>query len=120
MNPTLVKEARKEELRTFTEMGVYVYVKRSEVASQATVVGTRWLDSLKNGKMKARLVAQEFAKGTNRGDIFAATPPLMASRFVISDTAPRGKEGNTSRRLAIFDVKRAFLHGVMEEEVFIH
>ena len=74
---------------------------------------------MKNGKMKARLVAQEFAKGTNRDDIFAATPPSMASRFVISDTASRGKEGNTSRRLAMFDVKRAFLHGVMEEEVFM-
>ena len=62
LNPTLVKEARKEELRTFKEMGVYVYVKRSEVTPQAKAVGTRWLDSLKNGRMKARLVAQEFAK----------------------------------------------------------
>ena len=26
LNPTLVKDARKEELRTFKEMGVYVYV----------------------------------------------------------------------------------------------
>ena len=43
----------------------------------------------------------------------------MASRFVISDTASRGKEGHTSRRLAIFDVKRAFLHGIMEEEIYI-
>ena len=69
--------------------------------------------------MKARLVAQEFAQGSNRDDIFAATPPLMASRFVVSDNASRGKEGNTSRRIAIFDVKRAFLHGLMEEEIYI-
>ena len=69
--------------------------------------------------MKARPVAQEFARGSDRDDIFAATPPLMASRFVVSDTASRGREGYTSRRLAIFDVKRAFLHGIMEEEIYI-
>ena len=69
--------------------------------------------------MKARLVAQGVAKGSDRDDIFAATPPLMASRFVVSDTASRGRDGNTSRRLAIFDVKRAFVHGLMEEEIYI-
>jgi len=120
LNPAQVKAARKDELKTFKEMEVYEYAKRSDVTAKGKVVGTRWLDSLKGGKMKARLVAQEFAKGSNRDDIFAATPPLMASRFVVSDTASRGKEGNTSRRIAIFDVKRAFLHGLMEEEIYIY
>ena len=91
MNPAQVKAARKDELKTFKEMEVYEYAKRSDVTAKGKVVGTRWLDSLKGGKMKARLVAQEFAKGSNRDDIFAATPPLMASRFVVSDTASRGK-----------------------------
>ena len=94
---------------------MYEYAKRSDDTAKGKVVGTRWLDSLKGGKMKGRLVAQEFAKGSNGDDIFAATPPLMASRFVVSDTASRGNEENTSRRIAIFDVKRAFLHGLMEE-----
>ena len=120
LNPAQVKAARKDELKTFKEMEVYEYAKRSDVTAKGKVVGTRWLDSLKGGKMKARLVAQEFAKGSNRDDIFAATPPLMASRFVVSDTASRGKEGNTSRRIAIFDVKRAFLHGLMEEYIYIY
>ena len=119
LNLAQVKAARKDELKTFEEMEVYEYAKRSDVSAKGKVVGTRWLDSLKGGKMKARLVAQEFAKGSNRDDIFAATPPLMARRFVVSDTASRGKDGNTSRRLAIFDVKRAFLHGIMEEEIYI-
>jgi len=39
LNPAQVKAARKEELKTFKEMEVYEYVKRSDVTSQATVVG---------------------------------------------------------------------------------
>jgi hypothetical protein len=114
-----VKVARQAELKTFEEMKVYKYVLKSDMPYKGKLVGTRWLDSIKNGKMKSRLVAQEFAKGSNRDDIFAGTPPLMASRVVLSDTASRSKTGSTSRRLAILDVKRAFLHGLMEEEVFI-
>ena len=64
LNPAQVKAARKDELKTFKEMEVYEYAKRSDVTAKGKVVGTRWLDSLKGGKMKARLVAQEFAKGT--------------------------------------------------------
>ena len=63
-------------------------------------------------------MAQEYAKN-DRDDIFAATPPLMATRFVVSDTASRGKDGNTTRRFAVLDVTRAVLIPDIEEEIFI-
>ena len=58
-------------------------------------------------------MAQEFA---SRGDrnIFAATLPLMASKFVLSDTASR----NTVVQLPE-DFARAFLYGLIEEEIYI-
>ena len=42
----------------------------------------------------------------------------MASKLVISDIASDSSSGS-HRRLLVLDVKRAFLHGFMEEEVFV-
>ena len=43
----------------------------------------------------------------------------MASKFVLSDTTSRNTVGATSRRLCVLDVKRAFLYGLIEEEIYI-
>ena len=43
----------------------------------------------------------------------------MASKFVLSDTASRNTVGATSRRICVLDVKRAFLYGLIEEEIYI-
>ena len=114
-----VAEARKCELRTFRDMNVYTYVRREEAQSRGKIIGVRWVDSLKGGVVKSRLVAQEFASRRDRDDIFAATPPLMASKFVLSDTASRKTFGASSRRLCVLDVKKAFLYGLIEEEIYI-
>jgi hypothetical protein len=115
-----VEAARRSELKTFKEMEVYEYMRREEAASRGKKVGVRWVDSLKVTIVKSRLVAQEFASEQgNRDDIFAATPPLMASKYVISNTASRGRSGRTSRRISVMYVKRAFLYGNIEEEIYI-
>ena len=101
-------------------MEVYEYLRREEAASRGKKVGVPWVDSLKGTIVKSRLVAQEFASEQgNRNDIFAATPPLMASKYVISNTASRGRSGMTSIRISVMDVKRAFLYGSIEEEIYI-
>ena len=72
-------------------MDVSEYMRREEARSRGKVVGVRWVGSMKGSEVKSRLVAQEFASQQgDRDDIFAATPPLMASKDVISDTASRG------------------------------
>ena len=43
----------------------------------------------------------------------------MASKFVLSDTASWETVGATSRRLCVLDVKRAFLYGLIEEEIHV-
>ena len=68
-----VKEARKQELKTFEEMKVYTYAMREETKCRGKLVGVRWVDTKKGKKIKSIFVAQEFAHG-DRDDIFAATP----------------------------------------------
>ena len=114
-----VRVARNLEMRTFEEMKVYEYMRREEARSRGKVIGVRWVDTMKDGVAKSRLVAQEFASNSDRDDIFAGTPPLMVSKFVISETASRGRHGRTNRRIMVLDVKRAFLYGDIEEEIYI-
>ena len=113
--------ARKLEMETFEKMGVYEYVRR-EVAIQDTngkIVGVRWVDVQKGPIVRSRLVAQEFAGKEEREDIFAATPPLFATKVVISDAASQGDLGQGERTLMIVDVKTAFLYGEIDDRVYI-
>jgi len=83
------------------------------------VVGVRWVDVLKGEIVRSRLVAQEFAGNDDRDDLFAATPPLSASKYILSEVASRSDSGTNSWRIMVLDVKRAFLYGYIEEEIFI-
>ena len=71
-------------------MQVYSYVDRTkvEVERKGKVIRTRWVvinkGSPEKPLIKARLVAQEFAKDEHRDDLFAGTPPLYGIRVVIS------------------------------------
>jgi len=114
-------KARQLEMRTFKEMDVYSYVLREEARGDKNgkVVGVRWVDVQKGLLVRSRLVAQEFAGKDEREDIFAATPPLFATKVVISDAASRGDGGKGDRALLILDVKRAFLYGDIEDTVYI-
>ena len=116
------KEARKLEMKTFDEMKVYEYV-RKEIAlkdKDGKLVGVRWVDVQKGPLVRSRLVAQEFAGNEEREDVFAATPPLFATKMVISNAASRNEKGNGERTLMVLDVKRAFLYGDIEDSIYIH
>ena len=114
-------KARKLEMTSFKEMEVYDYIPREEARKDkdGKIVGVRWVDSQKGSLVRSRLVAQEFAGKDEREDIFAATPPLFATKVVISDAASRGDYGKGNRVLLILDVKRAFLYGDIEDKVYI-
>jgi len=90
-----VKRARKEGSRTFDEMGVYVYVKREIVKADKTskIIGAIWVDIKKDSGIRSRLVAQSFAHQGERDDLFAGTPPLAATKYLISDLASKGNNG---------------------------
>ena len=116
------KKARNDEMKTFMEMGVYVYVRR-EVAMQdenGKMVGVRWVDIKKGSDVRSRLVAQEFATKDDRDDLFAGKPPLSAVRYLISELASISKGGPGDHRLMAVDVKRAFLYGDIEDNIYIY
>ena len=65
-------------------------------------------------------VSLEFAHSEVRDDLFAGTPPLAATKVLLSDFASSGNSEPKNRRLMILDIKRAFLYGTMEENIVIH
>ena len=66
------------------------------------------MDVQKGDIVRSRLVAQEFASNEDRDDLFAATPPLSATKVCISAAA---SHENKDWGLMVLDVKRAFLYG---------
>ena len=119
-----VKAWRREEIRTFREIPVYEYATVHEYKADptATLLDTTWVDDY--GKKKSRLCAREFARD-QRDDLFAATPPLMATKLLLSQCASEGGWGRRSRekgaslRLMALDVRRAFLYGRIQRSVYI-
>ena len=93
INPELIQQARQEELNGFRDMEVYEYVGREEALSDSTgtVVGVRCVEHNKgtsvSPEVRSRLVAQEFASKERRDDLFAATPPLAATRPLLAGLA---------------------------------
>jgi len=121
LDKKLVGKARAEELKGFEKMKVYKYVERS-VAMQdknGKLVKVRWVDVMKTDGVRSRLVAQEFASGEVREDLFAGTPPLAATRYIVSSVASCGEGRPGRKRLMALDIKKAFLYGDIEEDIYI-
>ena len=69
--------------------------------------------------MKSRLVGQEFAHGQRRDDSHAPTPPLAASRYLLSTCASRRKQGPGNHRILFLDIREVFLNGKISRTVYI-
>ena len=123
LDPKMVQQARAEDMNMFAEMGVYEHVSEQEFQADphAKLIGTTWVDCDKGTpgreEYRSRLCAQEFAKGEQRDDLFAGTPPLLATKLLASLCASTGQQHG--KRLMVLDVKRAFLHGDIQRFVYI-
>ena len=108
----------------FRQRRVYDLVDKFEMPPGTKVVGTRWVETNKGSaeapKVRSRLVSQEFnVSGDPAGELFAPTPPLGATRYLLSAPASRGVHGPGSHRAMLLDFKRAFLYGDREREMYI-
>ena len=119
LDPALVKIARAEEIQVFKEWKVYEPVPRSSMPPGKRVIGVRWVKTNKGTpqvpKVRSRLVCQEFAICEDpEGDLFAPTPPLGATRLLLSNLASRGRQGPGNHSAMFLDFKRAILYGDAE------
>ena len=87
------------------------------------IIGTRWVDVNKgdfdNPNCRLRLVGRHFNVGRD-DNLYAATPPLEALRFVISCAATWGGVGSSARRgVMINDVRRAHFYAKATRDLYI-
>eukprot|EP00969_Alexandrium_andersonii_P014742 644340-Alexandrium_andersonii.AAC.1 len=82
----MVRKAREEETKEFKRHGVYEKVPIEECRRETgkAPIQVRWVDINKGDEerpeYRSRLVAKEI-KRDQRGDLFAATPPLEALKL---------------------------------------
>ena len=107
-----------DELNEFKRHNVWTLVPRP---SDKTIVGTRWVFRNKRDtegiiiRNKARLVAQGFTQleGLDYDETFASVVRLEAIRLFLAYAV------YMNFKVYQMDVKTAFLHGDLEQEVFL-
>ena len=122
LDPIMVTEARKEEMKEFEKHSVYqqVPIKECWDSTGKDPIGTRWVDinkgDLEHPEYRSRLVAQELNQ-SKRDDMFAATPPLEALRLVLSILASTRKQQHW--KLDSIDIKRAYFHAKEQRDMYV-
>ena len=119
LNPQEVMKARRLEMKYVKQMGVYAPAPVSEAwdVTGKAPIKSRWLDINKgddeNINYRSRWVAKQF-KTHEEFELFAATPPLDAVRFVISKAASM-----TGGRLMANDVSRAYFYAPATRKLYV-
>ena len=119
LDPSKVKEARKEEMEYVRKMRVWDKVPRASCIGKPIPV--RWVDTNKGTEAepnyRSRIVAKEL-KATSPGDpvdLYAATPPLEAVKMIISHAA----SGDADRVLMIIDIRRAYFNAPTRRTTYV-
>ena len=118
LDPAKVRRGREKEMRKLHERDTYEYVLRETARAnkEGKFVETRWVEVENGDEVRCRLVAQEFAAGDPRTDLFAGTPPLFAARLLVALAAVlRVRQWS----LMALDVTCAFLYAPCVRELFI-
>ena len=118
LDPVLVAEGRERELITLCNQGALFVIPKSAVKHGTKTVRGRFVDNMKDDRVKSRFVAAEVARDV-RYDVHAGTPPLKALRTIISLAATRGGKRNP-RSVAFYDIVAAFVHASIDEVVAVY
>ena len=95
LDAKMVKQARQLEMDYLKRMGVYFKIPRKQMIQRGgKSIQTRWIDG-NNGDesppdYRSRLVGKEYNDGVDPS-LYAATPPLEALRFILSQAATGNK-----------------------------
>ena len=120
------RAARREELAFMGDWKVWEEVPVQECwnTTGKPPLGGKWVDVNKgddqNPLVRSRYVAMEIAKKTDKcEDFFAATPPLVALRLVLSRVASNRSHGRGGRKLLVIDARKAHFHALAERNLFV-
>ena len=72
-----------------------------------------------NPEYRARLVAKEI-KTDQRLDLFAATPPIEAKKFLFSLAVSMSTKSGRPCKVLFIDIKRACFHAKAVRDVYVH
>jgi len=126
IDPVLARAARDEEVKFMKTIELYDEVSIEECWAETVrpPVSTKWVDLNKGTRtdpdIRCRLVARDFKpKGEkDRVDLFAATPPLEAKKFLfmhaVQENARRRRTGRPRIKIMMIDVKKAHLNGFLK------
>ena len=123
LDPQMVWDARKLEMKFFDDMGVYKRIKRSEMVSAGgKTIKTMWIDinkgDIEKPNYRSRLVGKEFR--THPDDsLYASTPPLEALRLIVSRAATKNGRTGKMRQIMINDVSRAYFYAAATRDAYI-
>ena len=90
-------------------------IPRTALRPGTKTVRGRFVDDLKNDRVKSRFVAAEVARDV-RHDVHAGTPALKALRRIVSLAATRDGK-HRPRSIVFYDITAAFVHASMDEVV---
>lgn len=112
------EEAMDKEIQSIEKNGTW---NLSKLPAGHKAIGLKWVFKLKKNadgeivKHKVRLVAKGYVQkhGVDYEEVFAPVAGLDTVKFILALAANRGWQVHH------LDVKSAFLHGVLEEEVYV-
>ena len=83
LDKRIVAEGRERELGALCSQNALFVIPRTALSPGTEMVRGRFVDDMKNGRVKSRFVAAEVARDV-RHDVHAGTPALKASRMTVS------------------------------------
>ena len=110
------RDAIRKELRDMTNRGVFRKVKRASMPQGKRCVKNKWVFKVKrNGVFRARLVACGYSQipGVDFQEHFAPVVNDTSYRIMIATMMLMGLKAK------IVDIETAFLHGNLEEEIYM-
>ena len=115
LDKRMVAEGRERELGALCSQGALFVTPRTALSPGTKMVRGRFVDDMKNGRVKSRFVAAEVARDV-RHVVHAGTPALKALRMIVSLAATRDGK-HRPRSIAFYDIVAAFVQASTDEVV---
>ena len=113
LDDRMVAEGHERELATLCEQDALLVIPRTALRPDTKTVRGRFVDDMKNDRVKSRFVAAEGARDV-RHDVYAGTLALKALRMIVSLAATRDGK-HRPRSIVFYDITAA--HASIDEVV---